>query len=340
MPYARPVSEPQPGEHVAEDVVLVRPLMQGGVGSVWVARHERLRADVAVKLLSGQAPDEISKRRFAREAAAAMEIKSPHVVQMLDYGVRPDGTPFIVMELLAGEDLEGRLGHGRIPARDALSIVKQTGQALHRAHEHGILHRDVKPANVFLMPGDALSGDAYFVKLVDFGFAKRVDRVSAQLTEQGQIVGTPRYMSPEQMMGQELDARSDLYSLGALAFEAFTGQPPFDGATLRQIADAIFHHPAPRLTTVNPALPLEIDAWFARACARDRAARFGSAREMIEALQRVFERPESTASTMPAPAAPTPSEPRVARPTYAGVGRWLAVAALAALALGAWLLGR
>lgn len=329
------------GERIAENLVLVRPLISGGMGSVWVARHERLQSEVAVKLLSGNLEgDEVAKKRFAREAAAAMDVQSPHVVQMLDYGIREDGTPYIVMELLSGEDLEGKLASGKLPAAEVVSIVTQVGQALHRAHEHNIIHRDVKPANVFLMAADGFSGDKYFVKLLDFGFAKRVDRVTAQLTEQGQVVGTPRYMSPEQMMGQELDPRSDLFSLGAVAFEAFTGSPAFDGATLREIADAIFHRPYPRPTRLDPRLPRGLDAWFEKACARDRYDRFASAREMVEALQAVFAAPERVEAPddEPAPHARELREVVVGRPSrFVRIAVVIALA-LAAIALAVWIL--
>jgi serine/threonine-protein kinase len=333
------VPELSPGDRVADDLVLVRPLIKGGMGSVWVARHERLQSEVAVKLLSGNfTDDDIAKKRFAREAAAAMEVQSPHVVQMLDYGIRDDGVPYIVMELLAGEDLEGQLGRGRLPPREVLSIVTQTGQALHRAHEHGILHRDVKPANVFLVPADGFSGEKYFVKLLDFGFAKRVDRITAQLTEQGTVVGTPRYMSPEQMMGQELDARSDLFSLGAVAFEAFTGAPAFPGATLREIADAIQKRPTPRPTAVDPSLPRGLDEWFSKACARDRYDRFSSAREMIEALQQVFAaRVTGSDEDEPAPEGRIIVTGRPSRFTRISV---VVALALATIALVVWIVRR
>lgn len=307
------------------------------MGNVWVARHARLQNEVAVKLLSGNfSDDEIAKKRFAREAAAAMDVQSPHVVQMLDYGIREDGTPYIVMELLSGIDLEGHLAeHGKLAPKEVVSIVTQVGQALHRAHEHQILHRDVKPANVFLMASDGFSGDKYFVKLLDFGFAKRVDRMTTQLTEQGTVVGTPRYMSPEQMMGQELDPRSDLFSLGAVAFEAFTGRPAFPGETLREIADAIHSRPIPRPTHFDPSLPRALDAWFAKACARDRYDRFDNVREMVEALQQVFAKPEAAIADETAP------EGRrvvvVGRPSrFVRISVIIALA-LAAIALAVWI---
>ena len=281
--------EAAPGDRIAKDIVLSRPLIQGGMGTVWVARHEGLKSDVAVKLLSANlADDDVAKQRFAREAASAMEIQSPHVVQMLDYGVTEAGAPYIVMELLSGQDLEAQLASGPLPAGDVVSIITQVGRALHGAHERNILHRDVKPANVFLIASDGFSTDKYLVKLLDFGFAKRVDRLTAQLTREGMIVGTPQYMSPEQMTGTKLDSRSDLFSLGSVAFEAFTGRRAFPGETLREVDDAIQRRPIPRPTLFNSKLPKALDAWFAKACARDRDERFASARELVAALKEVF----------------------------------------------------
>ncbi len=294
--------EPAQGDRLSKDIVLLRELIQGGMGSVWVARHERLASEVAVKVLSGRlSDDDTAKKRFAREATAAMELQSPHVVQMLDYGISDDGAPFLVMELLRGEDLEARLGSGPLPPRDVVSIVRQVGQALHRAHERNILHRDIKPANVFLTEGDGFSGDKYFVKLVDFGFAKRLDRMTAPLTAEGMIVGTPQYMSPEQMTGGKLDTRSDLFSLGSIAFEAFTGRRAFPGDTLREVADAVHTRPLPIPSVVNPKLPRALDKWFAKACARDRDDRFASARDMITALEQVFAATEAPVVSERAP---------------------------------------
>ena len=280
---------PAPGDRLTKDIVLVSPLVQGGMGTVWVAKHEGLRSQVAVKVLAGNlADDETAKQRFAREAAAAMDVQSPHVVQMLDYGISDEGAPYLVMELLNGEDLETILGNGAMDPREVVSIITQVGQALHKAHERNILHRDIKPGNIFLTPSDDFGGDKYFVKLLDFGFAKRLDRFTAPLTAEGMVVGTPQYMSPEQMSGGKLDARSDLFSLASIAFEAFTGRRAFPGDSMREVADAVHNRPLPIPTVVRPSLPRGLDKWFAKACARDRDDRFASAKDMITALGEVF----------------------------------------------------
>ncbi len=296
------MAAPAPGDRISKELVLVRPLIQGGMGEVWVAHHSGRGHDVALKLLSrGLVDDDVARARFAREAQSAREVQSPHVVQMLDYGISDQGAPYLVMELLSGEDLEAQLANGPLPARDVVSVVTQVGHALEHVHQQKIIHRDVKPANVFLVRTHSRRGDTYLVKLLDFGFAKRMDKSATALTEQGMIVGTPHYMSPEQMMGQKLDLRSDLFSLAAVAFEAFTGKRAFPGKTLQEIDDAIQKRPIPSPSHYRPELPRALDAWFAKAMARDRDDRFKSASDMIAALQKVFEHLEGPASEEAAP---------------------------------------
>ena len=159
-----------PGTMVTPTVRLVRPLRSGGMGSVWVAHHQGLQTQVAVKFLSAElASDPTSVARFAREAAAASQVKSPHVVQTFDHGVTSEGLPFIVMELLEGEDLTRRLQGGPLAPPTVAQIVTQIAKALTRAHEKGIVHRDIKPDNIFLC---GVEGDELYTKLLDFGIAK------------------------------------------------------------------------------------------------------------------------------------------------------------------------
>lgn len=300
--------EPVAGQRVAAHLVLERALVQGGVGSVWVAHHEGLNAKVAVKMLSSDlVHDETARARFAREAAAAMQVTSPHVVQILDYGINDDNTPYLVMELLEGTDLEGLIAErGALPPTDVLSIVTQIAKGLMRAHEVSVLHRDVKSSNVFLTRADGWGDAPYFAKLVDFGMAKQTDKITKKITEQGTIVGTPQYMSPEQMMGDELDARSDLWSLGVVAFEALTGQRPFRGESLKDFGDAIHKKALPKPREFNPTLPPAVDVWFARACARDPAERFPNAREFAESLELAINGKKSVQMQSLAPPPPPP----------------------------------
>jgi serine/threonine-protein kinase len=276
----------EPGLMVTSNVRLVRPLGEGGMGSVWVAEHLSLRTSVVVKFMAKElvdSPDAIA--RFSREAAAASQVKSPHVVQMLDHGFIDGGAPYIVMELLEGKDLERHIkeGGGKLPPREVVAIVLQLARALGKAHERGIVHRDIKPSNVFLL--DAGGGEL-FVKLLDFGIAKGSSLgIQGSTTRSGTFVGSPFYMSPEQVVGaKDVDFRSDLWSLGVLAFEALTGQKPFVAETLGALALKIHRDPLPMPTTFSNELPAAIDAWFTRACAREPGERFASARETAESL--------------------------------------------------------
>jgi serine/threonine-protein kinase len=278
--------EPREGLMVTGNVRLVRPLGEGGMGSVWVAEHLSLRTNVVVKFMAKDlvnSPE--ATARFSREAAAASQVKSPHVVQMLDHGFLPDGPPYIVMELLEGDDLEHRIKEsgGRLPPREVVAVVLQLARALGKAHERGIVHRDIKPSNVFLL--DAGGGEL-FVKLLDFGIAKGQGiAIRGSTTRSGTFVGSPFYMSPEQVIGsRDVDFRSDLWSLGVVAFEALVGQKPFVAETLGALALKIHRDPMPVPTAVRADLPRAFDAWFSRACAREPAERFASAREMADAL--------------------------------------------------------
>ncbi|OJY19797.1 MAG: hypothetical protein BGO98_40720 [Myxococcales bacterium 68-20] len=275
----------QAGDFVTPAVRLVRPLAEGGMGRVWVAEHQGLHAQVVVKLMApemAERPD--GAERFAREAAVCAATKSPHVVQVFDHGVTDGGTPYIVMELLEGKDLGAHLvEHVRMAPVDVVTIIGQIGKALSKAHKASIIHRDIKPENIFLCDTETERGEI-FVKLLDFGTARRETERSSRTTVPGQIMGTPYYMSPEQSVGStEIDERSDIWSLGVVAFEALTGQKPFDGASVGAITIAI-HGPLPKMTDLVPDLPAALDAWFARACAQLPQDRFASVREATSAL--------------------------------------------------------
>lgn len=270
---------------VTSSVRLVRPLGQGGMGSVWVAEHLGLHTQVVVKFISAElAGSDEAQERFRREAAAAAQVKSPHVVQTFDHGLTAWGAPYIVMEMLEGRDLGDYLAeHGALTPKLVRSIVGQLGRALERAHERGIVHRDLKPGNVFLTDG---GGGEPFVKLLDFGIAKGVDvpRVDSQ-TKTGTMMGSPFYMSPEQIVGsRDVDHRTDLWALGVVAYEALTGARPFDAETLGGLAVKIHSEPLPKPSAKRPELSPSVDTWFERACARAPADRYANAREMADAL--------------------------------------------------------
>jgi serine/threonine-protein kinase len=283
------VSEPSTGMMVTSNVRLLRPLGEGGMGSVWVAEHLSLRTNVVVKFMAedlAKSPEALA--RFSREAAAASQVKSPHVVQMFDHGVLDTGAPYIVMELLEGRDLEQQLrASGPLQPREVVAIVAQLARALAKAHERGIMHRDIKPSNVFLC--DAGGGEL-FVKLLDFGIAKGPGSgggvgIVGSTTRTGSFIGSPFYMSPEQVIGAKtIDFKTDLWSLGVVAFEALTGDKPFFAETVGALALKIHRDPIPIPSEVKPGLAPAVDAWFARACAREPAERYASAKDMAEAL--------------------------------------------------------
>jgi serine/threonine-protein kinase len=261
------VKDLQAGLEVTPMVHLLRPLGEGGMGTVWVARHKGLETDVVVKFLGDvdHAERKDAEARFAREAAAAAAVKSPHVVQVFDHGTTADGTRYIVMELLEGRDLRTHLAtQGPMAPRDVAAVVSQVAKALSKAHQVGVIHRDIKPDNIFLCDGE---GGEMFVKVLDFGVAKR-EAVAGTKTTTGAVVGTPYYMSPEQILGEgPIDARSDIWSLGVVAFESLTGKRPYDGVTVGAVTLAI-HSVQPVPSAVLPTLPPAVDEWFRRACAR------------------------------------------------------------------------
>ncbi len=255
------------------------------MGAVWLADHLALHTQVVVKFIAADlARSKDAMSRFEREAAAASQVKSPHVVQILDYGVTEAGNaPFIVMELLEGHDLAQHIEKfGRLDLVQVGNVVAQLCRALARAHERGIVHRDIKPQNIFLC--DAGSGEL-FVKLLDFGIAKgaSVQKLD-ESTKTGTLVGSPYYMSPEQLVGaKDIDFQTDLWSTAVVAFEAMTGTRAFDGETVGALALRIHNDPLPVPSTRCAASPA-VDAWFLRACARDPKQRFGSAKELADAF--------------------------------------------------------
>ena len=264
---------------------LERRLEAGGMGTIWRAEHLVLQAPVAVKLIDRDAvPDEDTVARFLREAKAAATLRSPHVVQILDYGM-DEGSPFIVMELLEGENLAQRLRRvGPLSPAETVRIATQVGRAIMRAHEAGIVHRDLKPENVFLVH----NADEDIAKVLDFGVAK-VDQgalaVEGARTRTGSILGTPYYMSPEQAQGNKtVDTRSDLWALGVIVFECLTGKRPFYSDGLGDLVLQICVRDIVVPSQVAE-VPPGFDAWFARAIARDPDLRFQSAREMTDALR-------------------------------------------------------
>ncbi|HTQ03175.1 MAG TPA: serine/threonine-protein kinase [Polyangiaceae bacterium] len=268
------------GRLIAQKYRLLHELGRGGMGSVWAADHLGLGTRVAVKLIDRQSPSQNALLRFEQEARAAATLRSPHVVQVLDYGV--DGkTPYLVMELLEGQSLKSRLARdGLLTPGETWIVVSHVVKAISRAHEEGFVHRDLKPDNVFLIE----HGEELVAKVLDFGTTKALLGPDLALTRTGAMMGTPAYASPEQIMGLGVDTRADLWSLGVMTFECLTGLLPFTRPTLQGLITAICHEPIVVPSDVAD-VPEGFDAWFAKAVERDPTKRFQNARELREALR-------------------------------------------------------
>jgi len=276
-----------PGTRLTPSLELSRRIGAGGMGTVWIAKHLALRKDVVVKLMAeSMAGSDELRRRFAQEAAVGANVKSPHVVQVFDTGISEEHGPYIVMELLEGEDLGARLAReARLPTAEVARVVAHVAHALDRAHALGIVHRDVKPANIFLC---AEPGAPFLAKVLDFGVARWRDDAAPQ-TGTGISLGTPTYMSPEQAAGlRELDGKSDLYALGLVAFRALTGEPAFPRASFEALGLGVYNLPVPTLTARLASLPSAVDDWFERACAREPAERFPDGAVMAAELARAL----------------------------------------------------
>jgi len=271
-----------PGQWVTETIELIAPIAQGAMGKVWVAYHHGLHTRVAVKFVADSIREDGDEavKRFQLEARTASQIKSPHVVQTFDSGVSRFGAPYIVMELLEGETLQDRVRQqGPMSVPEATKVLTQVGRALSAAHEQGIIHRDIKPANIFLTRSEG----SIFCKVLDFGLAKQT-RLPAMggLTTDGKLVGTPEYMSPEQVLeNHDVDYRADLWALGVVIYVTLTGHMPFTGRTLGQLClNLVNKRPKPP-SVRRPELPAHVDGWMSKALNRDPDQRFTSARDMM-----------------------------------------------------------
>jgi eukaryotic-like serine/threonine-protein kinase len=260
-----------------------RKLGEGGMGVVYAARDERLERTVALKMMSSLADDETARKRFWREARAAASVNHPNICQLYEIG-EDTGELFIAMELLEGEPLSERLQRGPLSVSEAVPIGLAVLAALSALHARGIVHRDLKPSNVFLTP--------HGVKLLDFGLARPSDPnlarslgSAAALTRTGMLMGTPGYMAPEQMMGEDLDARTDLFAAGAILFEMLAGRPAFGGYSFVETLHATLHEQPPALVG-SPAVAAA-DRVIRRALAKRPEDRPESAKAMAEELRGV-----------------------------------------------------
>jgi serine/threonine-protein kinase len=264
---------------------LIAPLGTGGMGEVYLAEHRMLKRPCAIKLIRPErAGDPQVLARFEREVRMTARLSHWNTVEIYDYGRTDDGTFFYVMEYLPGLSLEDLLErHGPLPAERVVHLLRQTCQALREAHAIGLIHRDIKPGNVFV----AQRGGLYdVVKLLDFGLVKRVTEApSARLTQEGGISGTPLFMSPEQARGlSDVDARSDIYSLGAVAYALLTGRPPFDGTNPMEIMIAHVRDEVAPPSQHQADVPADLERVILRCLAKNPEDRFQDVESLEQAL--------------------------------------------------------
>ncbi len=278
----------------------VGPLVgSGGMGTVWLGQHMNLGTRVAIKFIRPQFAERAdARRRFEIEARAAASVDSKHAVKVYDYGLTDGGLPYIVMEYLEGESLsEALIRRGPMPAEEVARVFAQAAKALSKAHAASIVHRDLKPDNIFLatnIEAEHKDGLGYVVKLVDFGIAKMLDAEQEGgkglkgPTQDGSVIGTPNFMSPEQLtVGGSPGPLTDVWSLGACVFAAFTARIPFEGEVLGDIVLKVCVEALPLPSKFNPDVPEGLDQWFHRACNRDATKRFQSVDEMTDQLAKV-----------------------------------------------------
>jgi tRNA A-37 threonylcarbamoyl transferase component Bud32 len=304
----------------------IRLLGTGGMATVWCARDTLLGRRVAVKLLSESlSGDPLARQRFLREARAAARLSGhPHVVTIFDVGDR-DGCPYIVMEHLAGGTVADAIRLRAHSLAEALSWIEQAARALDHAHAHGVVHRDVKPANMLL-------GSDRVLRLGDFGIASL--GVEQTLPSGAQLYATAAYIAPEQALGRAATAASDRYALAVAAFELLTGERPYQGETFTEQARAHVVEPPPRASARAPQLPGALDVALARGMAKSPVARWSSAAEMAQALREALEPVlPASESAPPLQLVPAAAGPRLR--TRPRLRTWPRVAALGALALAA-----
>lgn len=272
------------GDVIAERYRIEGKLGVGGMGVVYAGRHTLTDRSVAIKLLRGEfAEDRQTLRRFFTEAKAAASLRHPNVVDVLDMGETDEGLPFMVHELLEGEALDARVKRaGPLPWDEARTVMLPVMDALASVHDAGILHRDLKPGNVFLSRGH---DDSLVPKLLDFGIVKLVGVEHSLATENGVMVGSPAYMAPEQVRGQtDLDGRADVWGVGVLLYEVLTGKRPFEARNAMAIVmQIVMEEPAP-IATLAPHLPAPVQEAITRALVKDRDQRWPDMRAFAAAL--------------------------------------------------------
>jgi serine/threonine protein kinase len=303
---------------------LTRLVGEGGMGAVYEGTQVRLNRRVAVKVMARDlAGNPEALARFRREVHITTRLAHPHIVQVLDVGTTPDGLPFLVMELLEGEDLERRLKRVRwLPLARVVQVVDQVASALAATHRKGIVHRDLKPANVFLLDAEGVSD---FVKVLDFGISK-TQSSGAAITQGSVMMGTPKYMAPEQIIGRrKVDQRADQWALACIAWEALTGRPPFAGKDVAAILYQVVHGDPPRLAEEAPDLPPDVEVVLRRALSKRAGDRFATMAAFARALAVAAQPPRELPAPTTQPSIPVffDAPPDPAPGLLADATRWL-----------------
>ena len=290
-----------------EKYEVLEQLGRGGMGTVFKARHRDLDEVVAIKVINPELVEkegEVTSRRFLAEAKAASRLNHPNLISLKDYGVTTEGAAYMVMEFVEGESLEDYLKRrGKLEVNEALKIALGICDGLTEAHNKGLVHRDVKPANVILSSGagaDGMGGACFQPKILDFGIARisSADGRTQGLTATGEVFGSPLYIAPEQSMSSKVDQRADLYSLGCLLFEMVTGRPPFLGENAIQTIMMHLNSPVPSATlTVGYALPGGLSQVIARCMDKTPARRYQSVAELKQELELILSGKSAAVST-------------------------------------------
>jgi serine/threonine protein kinase len=313
----------------------LRTIGEGGMGSVWAAHHELIGRDVAIKVTGERLARRAEIRdRFQNEARAVGKLRHPNIIDVMDVGQLPDGSLYIVFELLQGNTLAEQIEtYGRFAGRDAVAVGIEICRALEAAHAAGVVHRDLKPANVFLHKPP--NGTGVAVKVLDFGISKSVDEegVSLSMTQTGVVLGTPQYMSFEQARGiEDVDLRTDIWGVGAILYELISGRLPFEAPNYNAMLYKILHDDPPPMSQWGVHLAPELERVLTRCFAKQRGQRYPSARELREALASTLDylpvgsaalHVESSVALLAAPALQATTHPGEARPTgvlRAGLG--------------------
>lgn len=293
-------SGPLSGQVLGERYRLLTVIGEGGMGTVYLAEHTAIGKKLAIKVLAAEfAEDETYRRRFLREAQAISQISHENVIDVTDFGVTPQGSLYLVMELLEGSGLADVLrNEGALPWPRAKTLLLQICAGLQAAHDRGILHRDIKPENCFLTQ----RGTGDFVKVLDFGLAKILGApqgLEVSLTGTGRVIGTAEYMSPEHIRGETLDVRSEVYALGILAYELVTGCVPFAAETYPLVMDQqLYAEPVPP-RQIRSELPSALDQAILRALEKQRERRFASVADLAAAVAAIDDPPSVSLPASP-----------------------------------------